>query len=208
MTYGLIGKKLGHSFSKTIHETIADYTYDLIELNEEEFHTFMKEKKFNAINVTIPYKEKVIPYLDELDEKASTIKAVNAIRNDHGKLIGTNTDFDGLKFMIENHFDLSNKIVAICGSGGTSKTALAVCKSLNVKEATDSEIEKYYKENKEQFTIPERVQASHILIPVDTNEIRKNIIEEDKEAEIGCQFCNSKYKYTEEELLELLNNME
>ena len=65
MTYGLIGKKLGHSFSKTIHETIADYTYDLIELNEEEFHTFMKEKKFNAINVTIPYKQAVIPYLDE-----------------------------------------------------------------------------------------------------------------------------------------------
>ena len=134
MTYGLIGKKLGHSFSKTIHETIADYTYDLIELNEEEFHTFMKEKKFNAINVTIPYKQAVIPYLDELDEKASNIQAVNAIRNDNGRLIGTNTDYDGLRNMILNHFNIENKIVAILGSGGTSKTAHAVCESLNVKE--------------------------------------------------------------------------
>ena len=134
MTYGLIGKKLGHSFSKIIHENIADYTYDLIELNEDEFHTFMKEKKFDAINVTIPYKEKVIPYLNELDEKAKKIQAVNAIRNEHGKLLGTNTDYDGLKMMIENHFDFSDSIVAICGSGGTSKTAYAVCQSLNVKE--------------------------------------------------------------------------
>ena len=134
MTYGLIGKKLGHSFSKIIHESIADYTYDLIELNEEEFHKFMKEKNFNAINVTIPYKQEVIPYLDELDEKATSIQAVNAIRNDNGKLIGTNTDYDGLRTMILNHFNIENKIVAILGSGGTSKTANAVCKSLNVKE--------------------------------------------------------------------------
>lgn len=134
MKVGLIGKKLGHSFSKTIHESFADYTYDLIELNEEEFHTFMQEKKFDGINVTIPYKEKVIPYLDELDEKAKDIQAVNAIKNVNGRLIGTNTDFDGLKYMVEHHFHIENKIVAICGSGGTSKTAYAVCKALKVKE--------------------------------------------------------------------------
>lgn len=134
MKVGLIGEKLGHSFSKMIHEQIMDYTYDLIPLNIDEFHSFMKEKKFDAINVTIPYKEKVIPYLDQMDEKAKSIGAVNAIKNINGKLIGTNTDYDGLKMMIENHFDLKNKIVAICGSGGTSKTANAVCKDLNVKE--------------------------------------------------------------------------
>ena len=134
MKVGLIGGKLGHSFSKIIHEQIMDYTYDLIPLNIDEFHQFMGEKKFDAINVTIPYKEKVIPYLDEMDDKAKLIGAVNAIKNVNGKLIGTNTDYDGLKSMIENHFDLSNKIVAICGSGGTSKTAYAVCKDLNVKE--------------------------------------------------------------------------
>lgn len=134
MKVGLIGEKLGHSFSKIIHEQIMDYTYDLIPLNIDEFHLFMNEKSFDAINVTIPYKEKVIPYLDEMDEKAKMIGAVNAIKNVNGKLFGTNTDYDGLKMMIENHFDLSNKTVAICGSGGTSKTAYAVCKDLNVKE--------------------------------------------------------------------------
>ena len=134
MKVGLIGEKLGHSFSKIIHEQIMDYTYDLIPLNIDEFHLFMNEKSFDAINVTIPYKEKVIPYLDEMDEKAKMIGAVNAIKNVNGKLFGTNTDYDGLKMMIENHFDLSNKTVVICGSGGTSKTAYAVCKDLNVKE--------------------------------------------------------------------------
>ena len=134
MKVGLIGEKLGHSFSKTIHEQIMDYTYDLIPLNLEEFHDFMKKKEFDAINVTIPYKEKVIPYLDEMDEKAKSIGAINAIKNVNGRLIGTNTDFDGLKQMIQNHFEIQNSIVAICGSGGTSKTAYAVCKDLNVKE--------------------------------------------------------------------------
>ena len=80
--YGLIGKKLGHSFSKPIHESIADYTYNLIELNEEEFHEFMTKKEFKAINVTIPYKEKVIPYLDELDEKAKNIHN-NTVKKNH-----------------------------------------------------------------------------------------------------------------------------
>lgn len=134
MKVGLIGEKLGHSFSKIIHEQIAPYHYDLIPLNEDEFHRFMKEKNFDAINVTIPYKEKVIEYCDEIDEKARKIHAVNAIKNVNGKLIATNTDFDGLKRMIEHHFNIQNKVVAICGSGGTSKTAYAVCEALNVKE--------------------------------------------------------------------------
>lgn len=134
MKVGLIGAKLGHSFSKVIHERLCDYRYDLIPLDEEEFHAFMQFKPFDAINVTIPYKEKVIPYLDEIDKKAKKINAVNAIKNIDGRLIGTNTDYDGLKYMIEKHFNLENEVVAICGSGGTSKTALAVLESLNVKE--------------------------------------------------------------------------
>lgn len=134
MKVGLIGEKLGHSFSKIIHERLADYTYDLIPLNLDQFHKFMKEKNFDAINITIPYKEKVMEYCDEIDEKAKSIGAINAIKHVNGKLIGTNSDFDGLKMMIEHHFDLKNKIVAICGSGGTSKTAYAVCQALGVKE--------------------------------------------------------------------------
>ena len=134
MKAGLIGGKLGHSFSKVIHEKIADYTYDLMPLTEEEFPLFMENKDFDAINVTIPYKEKVIPYCDFADEKAAAIGAVNTIKNKDGKLFATNTDFDGLKMMIEKHFDISGKTVAVCGSGGTSKTAFAVCKALDAGE--------------------------------------------------------------------------
>ncbi|MBE6887173.1 MAG: shikimate 5-dehydrogenase [Ruminococcaceae bacterium] len=134
MKVGLIGEKLGHSFSKPIHESIADYTYDIMPLSREEFPAFMEKKAFDAINVTIPYKEMVIPYCDFMDDKAKQIGAVNAVKNIDGKLYATNTDFDGLKWMIEKHFDLGGKTVAICGSGGTSKTAFAVCKALGAKE--------------------------------------------------------------------------
>ena len=134
MKVGLIGEKLGHSFSKPIHEQIADYTYDIMPISREEFPLFMENKAFDAINVTIPYKEMVIPYCDFVDSKVTEIGAVNAIKKVDGKLYATNTDFDGLKWMIENHFDLNGKIVAVCGSGGTSKTAFAVCKALGAKE--------------------------------------------------------------------------
>lgn len=134
MKKGLIGEKLGHSFSKIIHEQILEDPYELISLNEEQFQEFMQTKAFDAINVTIPYKEKVIPYCDDIDEKASAIHAVNTIKNVNGKLYATNTDFEGLKLMIEQHgFDFKNKTVAILGTGGTSKTAKAVVQSLQAK---------------------------------------------------------------------------
>ena len=72
-TYGLIGEHLSHSFSKEIHESIADYRYDLIPLDKEAFCSFMEDRDFAAVNVTIPYKKAVIPYLDELDEAAQAI---------------------------------------------------------------------------------------------------------------------------------------
>lgn len=132
---GLIGEKLTHSFSKMIHEQICDYTYDLIELDADEFTEFMNKKSFQAINVTIPYKEKVIPFCDELTLQAQKIGAVNAIKNVNGKLIGTNTDYFGLRNMIENnHIQIKDKIVAICGTGGTSKTASIVCQDMQAKE--------------------------------------------------------------------------
>ena len=134
MKVELIGEKLGHSFSKPIHETIADYTYDIMPLSREEFPVFMEQKAFDAINVTIPYKEMVMPYCDFIDQKAADIGAVNAIKNVNGKLHATNTDFDGLKWMIGNHFDISGKVVAVCGSGGTSKTAFAVCRAMGARE--------------------------------------------------------------------------
>ena len=93
MKYGLIGEKLGHSFSKEIHEMIGYYKYEIHEVAKEDIESFMKEKDFLGINVTIPYKETVIPYLDEISPQALSIGAVNTIVNVNGKLYGHNTDF-------------------------------------------------------------------------------------------------------------------
>ncbi len=135
MKYGLIGEKLGHSFSKPIHEKIADYTYEIKEIAKEDLATFMKAKDFSGINVTIPYKSEVMQYLDYIDPIAKQIGAVNTIVNDNGKLYGYNTDFGGLKMLIEKSgFDYTNKKVLILGTGGTSKTANAVAKALGAKE--------------------------------------------------------------------------
>lgn len=119
--YGLIGEKLSHSFSKEIHEAIADYDYDLIPLTKEEFPLFMKERNFSAINVTIPYKKEVIPYLDEIDEAAQRIGAVNTIVNHDGKLIGFNTDYTGFLYMVHKHkVRMKGKKVIVLGNGGAS----------------------------------------------------------------------------------------
>ena len=135
MKYGLIGEKLGHSFSKPIHESIADYTYEIKEISREALDSFMKEKDFRCINVTIPYKQSVMPYLDYIDDKALKIGAVNTIVNREGKLYGYNTDFDGMKMLIEKqNFSYEGKKVVILGSGGTAKTAHAVAEALGAKE--------------------------------------------------------------------------
>lgn len=135
MKYGLIGEKLGHSFSKEIHEMLGKYQYELKEIAKDEIDNFMKEKDFLAINVTIPYKETVIPYLDYIDDKALEINAINTIVNKNGKLYGYNTDYYGLKSIIErNNICVKDKKVLILGTGGTSKTASIVLKGLGAKE--------------------------------------------------------------------------
>ncbi len=135
MEYGLIAERLGHSFSKEIHSKLADYDYELKEIAPEDLAAFMLAKEFKAINVTIPYKADVIPYLDEIDATAKEIGAVNTIVNKNGKLFGFNTDFAGMKAMIlKSGIDIKNKKVLILGSGGTSKTAFAVAKNLGAKE--------------------------------------------------------------------------
>ena len=135
MEYGLIGEKLGHSFSKQIHESLIGYKYELKELSKEEFDNFMIKKEFTAINVTIPYKEKVIPYLDYIDPTAEKIQAVNTIVNKNGKLYGYNTDYLGLKdLIVKNNIEVLNKKALILGTGGTSKTATVVLQDLGIKE--------------------------------------------------------------------------
>lgn len=135
MEYGLIGEKLGHSFSKIIHEKLADYTYELCPLAKDELDAFMKAKQFKAINVTIPYKQDVIPYCDVLDDSAKRIGVVNTIVNRDGKLFGYNTDFAGFLYNLNAHgITLKDKKVMICGSGGTCKTVMAVAEYMGANE--------------------------------------------------------------------------
>jgi len=131
MEYGCIGEKLKHSFSKEIHAKLFSYNYEICEIERQDLDSFMKKHDFTAINVTIPYKTDVIPYLDYIDDMAEKIGAVNTIVNKNGKLYGYNTDFSGLSALIlKNGIELAQKKVLILGSGGTSKTAKAVCESL------------------------------------------------------------------------------
>lgn len=135
MEYAVIGEKLSHSFSKEIHEQIFDYKYEIKEIAKEDIDAFMKEKSFKGINVTIPYKQTVIPYLDEISETARKIGAVNTVHNRGGYLYGDNTDFSGMRALIvKNGIELKDKKVLILGSGGTSKTAFAVAEALGAKE--------------------------------------------------------------------------
>lgn len=134
MEYGLIGEKLGHSFSKIVHSKLAGYEYELNEISKDNFHEFMTSKNFKAINVTIPYKQDVIPYLDVISDTAREIGAVNTIINKNGKLYGYNTDYSGLVALIEyNDIEIKDKKVLILGSGGTSRTARVVAKNLGAK---------------------------------------------------------------------------
>lgn len=135
MKYGCIGEKLGHSFSKEIHNRLADYEYELKELAPEELGPFMEAREFSAINVTIPYKQAVIPYLSEISPQAKAIGAVNTIVNRGGKLYGYNTDFFGMRALIlRAGMDLRGRKVVIFGRGGTSHTAQAVAADLGAAE--------------------------------------------------------------------------
>lgn len=135
MTYGCIGNPLGHSFSEIIHSKIGRYDYKLHELPPEELDAFMTSRDFLGINVTIPYKQDVIPYLDVIDEMAKEIGAVNTIVNRGGKLCGYNTDFSGMRAAIKRAgIEMENKKVLVLGTGGTSRTAVAVARSLGARE--------------------------------------------------------------------------
>ena len=134
--YGLIGAKLGHSYSKIIHEKIADYTYTLLPLpTEAEARAFFEKREFAAVNVTIPYKQMVIPCCDEVDPRAKAIGAVNTVVNRGGKLYGYNTDYAGFAYLAKAHgVDFAGKTVLVLGTGGTHATVSAVCRDGGAKE--------------------------------------------------------------------------
>ena len=132
MKCGLLGRKLGHSYSPQIHAHLGDYPYDLFEKEPEEVEEFLRDGDFTAINVTIPYKQTVIPFCAELSPMARRIGAVNTIvRRQDGSLIGHNTDYFGfLSTVKRTGLDPTDKKVLIIGSGGASKPALAVMEEL------------------------------------------------------------------------------
>lgn len=135
MRYGLLGEKLSHSFSAEIHKCLGGYDYELIEVEKKDLDLFLKRRDFSAVNVTIPYKQDVIPYLYYISDTAKSVGAVNTVVNRDGRLYGYNTDFLGMRALIlKNGIDLKDKKVLIAGSGGTSKTALAVAKDLGARE--------------------------------------------------------------------------
>ena len=132
MQCGLLGGKLGHSYSPQIHRALADYDYALYEKTPEELESFLKYGDFSGLNVTIPYKKAVIPYLTELSPVASRLGAVNTVvRRADGSLIGHNTDYFGFRTMVEaSGLSLSGKKALVLGSGGASNTAVAVLQEL------------------------------------------------------------------------------
>ena len=137
MEYGLIGAKLGHSYSKIIHEMLCGYHYDLCPLpTEEEARAFLAKRQFKAINVTIPYKRQVLPYCAQLTPAARRCGSVNLlIKGRDGTLTGDNTDLAGLEFLLrQNGWVLTGQTVVILGSGGTGHTAKAAAEELGAAE--------------------------------------------------------------------------
>ncbi len=145
MEYGLLGEHLPHSFSPEIHkaigEIIGEYKYELFEISPEEVENFLIKRDFKGINVTIPYKQAVIPYLDYLDEAAKAIGAVNTVVNKNGKLYGYNTDFGGLFALFQKiGVDPNGKKAIILGNGGTSKTAEAVLNAFGAQTVLKTDL--------------------------------------------------------------------
>ena len=136
MKYGVIGEVLGHSFSKEIHSHLADYSYSLFEMPECEVGSFIKSDTFDAVNVTIPYKKTVMPFLDEISDEARRIGSVNTVTHlADGRLRGDNTDYFGFSYMLRKaNIAVKNKKVLILGTGGASLTAFAVCSDLGARE--------------------------------------------------------------------------
>lgn len=132
MQCGLLGRKLGHSYSPQIHNLLGDYSYVLFEKEPEELENFLKNGDFSGLNVTIPYKKEVIPYLSELSPTAQKMGCVNTVlRRSDGTLYGHNTDYFGFTSLVRHAgLSVAGKKVLVLGSGGASNTAVAALKDL------------------------------------------------------------------------------
>lgn len=136
MHYGLIGARLAHSHSPAIHKLLAPYAYDLYEMPQEDIAAFIRRPDIGGLNVTIPYKQVVMPLCDELSPQARRIDSVNTlVYGDDRRIIGHNTDYSGFSRMaLEAGIAFSGRKVVILGSGGTAQTAIHVAKDEGAKE--------------------------------------------------------------------------
>lgn len=136
LVYGLLGRKLGHSWSVPIHEALGCRGYRLIELEPGDLAPFLRRTDIGGLNVTIPYKRDVMPLCDEIDPAAAAIGSVNTIvRGADGKLRGYNTDIDGFDYMAGRAgIGFAGKKVVILGSGGASLTAQAAVRRAGARE--------------------------------------------------------------------------
>ena len=134
--FGLLGEKLEHSYSPMIHSYLGEYKYPLYEISPDNLDKFMLDKNFDGINVTIPYKQTVIPYCSSLSDEAKTIGSVNTIiKQKNGSLHGFNTDHHGFSEMLKlGNIDPGGKKVLVLGDGGSARTVRAVLDELKAEE--------------------------------------------------------------------------
>ncbi len=135
--YGLIGEKLGHSYSKQIHHALCGYNYELMSIPRDEIEAFLSARNFTGLNVTIPYKRTVIPHCDLLTEAAREIGSVNTlVMQSDGRLLGDNTDYAGFLYLARKvGLSFKGKKVLVFGSGGTSLTVRAAVRHEGAREA-------------------------------------------------------------------------
>ena len=127
MKYGLLGRKLSHSYSPAIHQQFGNHDYGLFEIEPDGLEDFLRHSTFEGLNVTMPYKKTVIPYLDDQTDIARRVGAVNTIYRKNGKLIGHNTDFYGFQQMLrKSGLNPAGKKCLVLGSGGASDVAVRV----------------------------------------------------------------------------------
>lgn len=133
--YGLLGEHLGHSYSRQIHESLGRYSYTLMEMTPDQLDAFLKSRDFKGVNVTIPYKKTVLPYLDTVDPQAKSVGTCNCIVNRNGKLTGYNTDYDGIMDTFrKNGIDVQDKICLVIGNGGVAAAYKACLRDLGARE--------------------------------------------------------------------------
>lgn len=134
--YKLLGKNVSHSYSQEVHNSLG-YDYKILDLSLSEFREIMEERSFVGVNITMPYKQEALKYLDYIDPAAKKLNVVNTVVHKDNKLYGYNTDYFGLKYLIKfNEIEIKDRNVVILGSGATSKTVKALCQDLGAKNIT------------------------------------------------------------------------